>query len=51
MSKGYSLILVRFVLFDITVNKIVELQMILYNLDGSTKYIVYIFVNSPFVGK
>ena len=42
---------VHFVLFDITVDKIVEVQMILYNLDGSTKYILYIFVNSPLIGK
>ena len=38
-SKRYSLTYVHFVQFDITVNKIV-VQMIIYNFDGSTKYIV-----------
>ena len=48
--KGYSLkynIYIHFVPFD----KIVEVQMIISNFDGSTNYIVYIFVNSVLIGK
>ena len=32
-------------------DKIVEVQMIIQNLDGSTNYIVYIFINSVLIGK
>ena len=40
-----------YILCLLILDKIVEVKMIISNLDGSTNYIVYIFVNSALIGK
>ena len=40
-----------YILCLLILDKIVEEQIIIYNMDGSTNCIVYIFINSALIGK